>query len=375
MWIINLYIGRNLLFTMLITLAVLTFVMLAGHLVQALFFTAKGMSPIFLLKYLMYMLPDIFCYILPVAMLCSTILVFSRMSEANEITALKACGISLWQIISPALMLAIISAFLCIYLQCEVKPRWKFAANQLKQQVSITQPIKLLEAGRITEFTTGGSDPKTFFCYVQRINGDQLENIRIHILDGNGELTLSLFATDGRIIPENSPDYKDYYPNGALVLNNVFIGRDDHNMSGSGIKNSKVSSIIYPVEKEILQARSLVKRAKFLTWREILARIVVFKDSSMSVNDLYLELSKRLSLALSPIAFVFLGIPFGIRSRRSEVSVSVVTAFILAGIFFIFFLSGDALKKVGFISICLVWFPNLLYQLCGVWALKKLEKR
>lgn len=375
MRIVNFYIGRNLFLTMAITLAVLTFVMLAGHLVQALFFTAKGMSPIFLLRYLMYMLPDILCYILPVAILCSTILVFGRMSEASEITALKSCGISLWQIISPALMLAILTSVFCIYLQCVVKPDWKYKAVQLKSEVNVTQPIKLLEAGRLKEFSTGGSDAKTFFCYVQRINGERLENIRIHVLDKSGDMVLSLFASSGEIIPENTPEYADHYPYGALVLSDVFIGRDDLNLSKSGIKNAKISRFIYPIEKEMLQARRLVKRAKYLTWREILARIVILKDSSESVNDLYLELSERLSLAISPIAFVFLGIPFGIRSRRSEVSVSVVTAFMLAGLFFIFFLCGGALKKVGMIAILLVWLPNLLYQISGILSLRKLEKR
>jgi lipopolysaccharide export LptBFGC system permease protein LptF len=44
MKILNLYIGRNLLATTLMSLGILVFVMLAGHLVQALLFTAKGMS-------------------------------------------------------------------------------------------------------------------------------------------------------------------------------------------------------------------------------------------------------------------------------------------------------------------------------------------
>ena len=51
-------------------------------------------------------MPEVLAFSIPIAMLVTVILVFSRMSAENEITALRASGISLWQITAPALILS-----------------------------------------------------------------------------------------------------------------------------------------------------------------------------------------------------------------------------------------------------------------------------
>ena len=385
MKILNLYIGKNLLATTLAALGILVFVMLAGHLVQALLFTAKGMSAEVLGKYLVYMLPEILCYVLPVAILCSTILEFSRMSADGEITAMKANGISLWQIISPALLLAVLISALCIYLQCFVKAECRLAADRLKSQVQLVEPLKLLDTGRVIEMEGGGS--QTYFCYIGSRQGDLFNDIHVSILNADGDLARTISAKSGTIVEEK---------NGTKIfdLHDVIItmaGGDENDGkngspalgSGEGMFRLAGGNVRLPLlQPEGKGTGTLLIKPKFLTLPGLITRInilnsVTIKERQVSsVTPYYVELYKRLSLGFSPIAFVFLGIPFGIRSRRSEASVGVIAAFILAGGFYIFLVMADALKENSPIPPQpLIWLPNLLYQIGGIIALRRIEQR
>lgn len=385
MKILNLYIGKNLLATTLVALGILVFVMLAGHLVQALLFTAKGMSATVLGKYLLYMIPNILCYVLPVAVLCSTILEFSRMSADGEITAMKANGISLWQIISPALLLAVLVSALCLYLQCFVKAECNLAADRLKSQVKLVEPLKLLDTGRVIEIEAAAS--QTYFCYIGARQGDFFNDIHVSVLNADGSLAQTISAKSGTIIDGKEGikvfDLRD------VVMTLASGGSDDGKKGGvealGGGENMLPLSggrVQLPLMQPAGKSATLLVKPKFLTLPglvtriDLLNRITIKGRQATGVTPYYVELYKRLSLGFSPIAFVFLGIPFGIRSRRSEASVGVIAAFILAGGFYIFLVMADALKENSPIPPQpLIWLPNLLYQIGGIIALRRIEQR
>ncbi len=385
MKILNLYIGKHLLGTTLIALGILVFVMLAGHLVQVLLFTAKGMSAALLGKYLLYMIPNILCYVLPVAILCATILEFSRMSADGEITAMKANGISLWQIISPALMLAVLFSCLCIYLQCFVKAECNLAADTLKSQVRLVQPLKLLDTGRVIEIE--GAASQTNFCYIGSRQGNLFKDIQVSVLNADGSLARTISAKSGTIVEDAHGitvfDLRDVVI--TLVGNDEDERKGDPAMLGGGEGMSRLTGGSVQLPLALPEGRNntaLLNRPKFLTLPGLITRINLLNGVAIQghkatgVTAYYVELYKRLSLGFSPIAFVFLGIPFGIRSRRSDASVGVIAAFVLAGGFYIFLVMADALKEGSLIPPQpLIWLPNLIYQIGGIIALRRIEQR
>jgi lipopolysaccharide export system permease protein len=386
MKILNLYIGRNLLATTLMSLGILVFVMLAGHLVQALLFTAKGMSAAVLGEYLLYMIPNILCYVLPVAVLCSTILEFSRMSADGEITAMKANGISLWQIISPALLLAVLFSALCLYLQCFVKAQCNLAAEQLKSRVNLVEPLKLLDTGRIIEIE--GASSQTYFCYIGSRQGDLFKDIHVSILNADGSLARTISAKSGTIV-EGKEGSRIFDLHDVVIT--MATGGEVNAKNGGQVTMGGGESLIrftggsarLPLlQPEGKAVTALLIKPKFLTLPGLITRINLLNSVTIAgrkatgVTPYYVELYKRLSLGLSPIAFVFLGIPFGIRSRRSDASVGIIAAFILAGGFYIFLVMADALKANSPIPPQpLIWLPNLLYQIGGIIALRRVEQR
>ncbi len=89
----------------------------------------------------------------------------------------------------------------------------------------------------------------------------------------------------------------------------------------------------------------------------------------------WLELQKRLALSFSPLAFLLLGIPFGIQNRRSETTAGLLICLVLALFFYLFMLWADGLaNRPKYHPELIIWLPNLLYEVGGLVALFRISR-
>jgi lipopolysaccharide export LptBFGC system permease protein LptF len=116
--------------------------------------------------------------------------------------------------------------------------------------------------------------------------------------------------------------------------------------------------------------RKLARKAKYMDLGMLLGRICLTQENGENATPLLVELHTRMSMSLSPIAFLLVGIPFAVRGRRSETSVGLLMALLLALGFYAFLLVSRSLKHdASAHPQVLIWLPNLLYQAGGLWAL------
>ena len=101
MKILNRYVIRSFMFAFLMAILILTFAMTGANLVNVLDFVSRGIPLSVFGTYILYMLPRILTFTVPWAVMVAVMLVFGRMSADSEITAMRACGISILQIVSP----------------------------------------------------------------------------------------------------------------------------------------------------------------------------------------------------------------------------------------------------------------------------------
>ena len=142
MRVLDRYLLRTFLVTFALTLAVFTFVMCLGAVVKAIDLLARGVSGWFILKVFFYNIPFLLSFSIPMSVLTSVLLNFGRMSFDGEVTAMKACGISMWQIVAPILVIALGFSALCLYINTSLAPenRLKFRAMIAKRQpITITE--------------------------------------------------------------------------------------------------------------------------------------------------------------------------------------------------------------------------------------------
>jgi len=101
-------------------LTVFTFILLIGRIFKLSDLVInKGVHLFDVLKLFVYILPNFLVFTIPMAFLLGVLLAFGRLSSDYELTAMKASGISLFQLMPPvitvALLCYIVAAFMAIY--------------------------------------------------------------------------------------------------------------------------------------------------------------------------------------------------------------------------------------------------------------------
>ena len=77
----------------------------------------------------LFILPSVLIFSIPFAFLIGTLIGFSRLSSDSEIVAMRASGVSVWQMLKPVLKVATVVAIITAAFTCSFLPRgnWIFA--------------------------------------------------------------------------------------------------------------------------------------------------------------------------------------------------------------------------------------------------------
>ena len=115
--IISRYIFKEIAFPFIIILFVLTFTLLMGKILQIMdLMVNKGISIFVIAKLVIFLLPSFMLFTIPIALLIAILIAMGRLSADNEITALKASGISLMQLYHPVALASLLSFIFTIIL-------------------------------------------------------------------------------------------------------------------------------------------------------------------------------------------------------------------------------------------------------------------
>jgi lipopolysaccharide export system permease protein len=82
---------------------------------------------------------------LPMSVLVAVLYAFSRLAAENEVTALKASGVSPWRLVTPALVWGLFMSLFLLWFNDQVLPRANFRLKTLQDDIAQTKPTFLLK--------------------------------------------------------------------------------------------------------------------------------------------------------------------------------------------------------------------------------------
>jgi len=82
---------------------------------------------------------------LPMSVLVAVLYAFSRLAAENEVTALKASGVSPWRLVTPALVWGFFMSIFLLAFNDQVLPRANFRLKTLQDDIAQTKPTFLLK--------------------------------------------------------------------------------------------------------------------------------------------------------------------------------------------------------------------------------------
>lgn len=375
MRILNRYIVLDYLIIFLSALGLITFVMTVGMLVKAVDFISRGISPLLIARFFLQNIPYMLSFSMPISTLFAALILFGRLSMDNEISAMKACGLSLWRVVAPLIVLSVLFSAICVYINSEVAPRARYEGKQLLRSAGVEEPINLLEEGRFINDFPG------LMIYIGRKNGNVVKDIVAYELNNDGSTKRSVRAEEGLIEPDNKTRKL------SVTLRDVRMEMPDRDDPQDISKTTYISAESYPIVldfNEFLSGdndnRKLMKRSH-MTMSQLLDRIrnvesdfpqLTQKEHRVHKSRLILEANRRVSLAVACFTFMLIGIPLGVKSHRKETSIGMVMSLGIVFFYYIFIVIAKALAEYPDLHPNLVlWLPLIAMQGLGFWLIRR----
>ena len=264
MRILNAYITRNFLVTFVITLLLFLFIMALGNIFKVIDLFSRGVSGALILKVFSYGMPFSLIFAIPMSVLAASFLVFSRMANDREIVAMKASGISLWQVIQPPVIIATFLCLVCIYINYDLAPNSHYQRRLFLGTIGVETPLSLIDEGRFIRDFPG------LTLYIGKKDGFKLSDIVIYRFGDSG-LKQTIRAKSGMIAVNENNRNKVH-----ISLRQVRMDQADENKTDDLALSRHFSAEEYPLDvdmSEILGKSIIYKKRADLTSMELLRSI------------------------------------------------------------------------------------------------------
>jgi len=372
MRILNRYLVLDYLLIFLTALGLITFVMTVGALVKAVDLMARGISPVLIAKFFFQNIPYILSFSMPISSLFAALLLFGRLSMDNEISAMKSCGLSLWRVVAPLLVLSILLSGICMYINCEVAPAAKHANKELLNSAGVEEPINLLEEGRFINDFPG------LMIYVGRKNGNVVKDVVAYELDKKGGIRRSVRAEQGDLEADNENRLL------TVKLYDVRMEMPDPTDPHDVSKTTYVNAEYYPIKldfNKMLKGGSVKKKRSHMRTAEIIdyirnidSKLPLLSPEQRRIEKsrAVIEANRRVAIAIGCFTFMLVGIPLGVKSHRKETSIGMVMSLAIVFAYYIFIIIAESLAGVpGLHPNLILWLPMIGMQIFGIWMIRR----
>ena len=328
------------LFILLLALfSIESFLRIAELLVQ------KTFSPGFVAAFFGLSITATIPYVIPVAFLCATTSVFTRMSLDREILVLATSGINPFVLARPLAWVALATAVVLTYSNFSFLPSAKLMRKRLVREARFENPLTLLRPQTIVRDIPG------IAIYTGRIGpGSALEEVRISWTDAGGR-QMQIAARKGRaryLKEDNSLSFS--LSDGTVTV------------SGGSLRTLSVmrfASYDFRISLPADYRRPVIlPKLPEMTLGQIRKRLPGM--------DAVVEVHRRLVYASAPLFLVLFGVGAGLRMRSTSRSVHLSLGVVASLSFFELLTAGEVLA-FRTQSPAFLWLPSGIFGLAGLW--------
>jgi lipopolysaccharide export system permease protein len=353
-----LYLFREITVPFLLGMAAFTSVLLMGRLLKlADLVVAKGVPLADILRMILYLIPSFCLVTIPMAFLLALLLAFGRLSSDSEITAMKSSGVSLYGLLPPVLLFALVAYLATTFITVYALPwgntsfkRLLFDIIQSRITLSLKEKVFNDEFPGLVIYTDSYDEGQ------HRMTGILIHDER------DPQAPSTIFAANGLIVAD--PAVKAL----RVELKNGGI----HRVSGK-TDYRLIEFQDYSLSINLSQApRELVKNELDLTYDELREGIRSPRTSPTLLLDMQLEFHRRFALPFACFVFTLVGVPLGIQNQRSGKATGFSISIGVLLMYYIILSAGKTLgeKGLAYPSVA-VWAPNLILFALGAYLFKK----
>lgn len=301
-------------------------------------------------------------YTVPMGILVASLITFGRLTADNELTALRASGISPLWLIFPCLGTGLILSLFSLQLSDRVVPAARYRFGILFRQVSEGTPEIIFREGVYIEDFSG------YTIWVDSVKGKNLKGIRIwQHPEGRQEWPLALQAATGDMF--KAPE------GGKISLKLKDVTWERIWLEEGEINTRRVESEEYELSLEFSEASGVSRSPAEMNFAQLRAKLREYNRKKIvaPVTDIKSELQERIALSFACLTFVLVGTPLGIRAKRGSRGVALGISFGLIILYYCLLVVARMLAARTGIPVALaLWLPNIFLAGAGVYLLTKI---
>jgi len=311
------------------------------------------------LAYYRYFALQLFSWTLPVSILVATLVTFGLLSKNNEITALKANGVSLYRVAVPIVGIALVASLISYFLLDFVLPYSNQRHRELRDQIKgKARPSAFSVQQRQWRFGEGRS-LFNFLSYTRARK--ELSQVQVFELDQTGfRLIRRVFAERAR------------FDGTGWVFEKGWI----RSFGADGVVS--FSPFPRPIRLQYRERpedfEGEVRSPEQMTYLELRRYIASLRSSGYAADELAVELYKKTSWPFICVVMALIALPFafriGKRGALYGIGIALFLAFVYWTVFGIFTKFGEVGNLPAMLS---AWSANILFAIAALYLFLRVE--
>ncbi len=353
------YIIKEMLPPFLLSAGILTATLLLTKVMKLVeFVVTYGAGAGFVAKFILFLLPSLLIYIIPVSFLVAVLVSFGRLSSDNELTALKAAGVGVSRLFPPVALMAAL-----LYGVTLILSLYGFPWGNMSIRRQLYDAAKN-RAGLGLKENTFTNAFKGVVMYAGRVlpEEDSMEGLFIYDTR-EGENGAAITAAKGEFLQD---------PDGLELMLRLYNG-SIHTSRKHGVY--RIASFgSYDLSLNLMESGAgdpleTNKRSKELYLGELVGMAKKAGKDSEEGRDYMMEAHKRFSLPAAIFVFSLIGVPLGIQRVRSPGLAGFSSSIVVVAFYFILSLAMDAAGSRRLLPPeAAAWGPNAVTMLFGIYV-------
>lgn len=361
---LNRYLIKEITVPFFLSLFIFTFVLLLDRMMKLIeLVVGRGVHPADIGMLFIYIIPSFLTLTIPMSFLLALLLAFGRLSSDGEVTAMKASGVSLYQMLIPVSVLSVLAYIMTFYLFLYALP-WGNQSFRVKVfDIASARASTAIKEGVFND------DFEGIVLYVEKFEnaGERMQGIMIY--DQREKEEYTIFARDGSILSD---------PEAMTVT--MYLKNGEIHKVGKGLSYDRVAFSTYDMRLNFKGPASgkkgeVSKGDREMTLAELRERVAELKARGENHGPYDVEIYKKFAIPFACIVFGLIGAPLGIQSKRSGRAWGFSLSLAIFLVYYISLTGGESLGDRGVIPPLLaIWGANIIFSLLGIYLILMVGK-
>lgn len=305
----------------------------------------KGVQVLVVGKLFLLFIPTVLPLTFPMAALLACLLTFGRLSEENELSAVRAAGISLTKVLWIPLFFGLLLSLVMVPFNTNVAPWANRGFRVIYEKIANADPLINIEARKFFSI----KNIKIFADKVDK-KSQNLKNLFIYQMGQSDGFFERIYAESGTVV-SGKEAFQLNLKNGQLEKFDAKVPRQ---LLHTSFDTYQINLSMNKDEN------SQSTRFRNFSSTELQRMIKDLKLRGLPTYSLQAEYSLRFAIAFAPLAFILMGLPLATVLKRGGRGFGFGVSIVVIFVYYTFLIFGLTMAEKGAMNAHLaLWMGNL----------------